>query len=290
MKFLTVNGKIQVRNGKPITVPDNYDNSLIKIGNNLVKTSTGLIGKYVTPGLYNANDQLLKSWSQLVSEGLVTVTSGTLSSVDGSLEGKMVLPESVTSIGNYAFANCYTLLIISLPKHITDIGMCAFSECRALTSIINFPETITEIKESTFFRCYSFTNFTIPKNVNSIGEDAFNDCENLENVNIPESVTSIEKNAFRNCTSLTNISLPKNVISIGEYAFTECIALTSITIPETVNSIGSGVFRNDMQLRDIYYTGTKEKWNAINKGSGWDNDMGYNAYTIHCTDGDITKS
>lgn len=63
MKFLTVNGKIQVRNGKPITVPDDYNNNLIKIGSNLVKTSTGLIGKYVTPGLYDANDQLVKSWS-----------------------------------------------------------------------------------------------------------------------------------------------------------------------------------------------------------------------------------
>ena len=66
-----------------------------------------------------------------------------------------------------------------------------------------------------------------------------------------------------------------------------CTGLTSITIPNSVTSIGDGAFSACTKLISITFKGTKKQWNAILKGSQWNYKTG--SYTIHCTDGDISK-
>ncbi len=121
----------------------------------------------------------------------------------------------------------------------------------------------------------------------AIGNKAFRDCSALENIIIPNSVTSIGDHAFYNCTSLKSIIIPNGITKIDKWTFAACSKLTSVTIPASVTSIIGYTFYNDTALTDITFDGTKSQWNAITKDNGW--DAGTGNYTIHCTDGDITK-
>ncbi|MDY4512871.1 MAG: leucine-rich repeat domain-containing protein [Paludibacteraceae bacterium] len=116
----------------------------------------------------------------------------------------LVIPNSVTSIGNYAFSGCSGLTSITIPNSVTSIGEYAFSGCSGLTSI-TIPNSVTSIGEYAFKYCSSLTSVTIPNSVTSIGRSAFYGCSGLTSVTIPNSVTSIGKSAFGECTQLTNI-------------------------------------------------------------------------------------
>ena len=152
-----------------------------------------------------------------------------------------IIPDSVTSIGSYAFFNCDSLTSINIPDRVTSIGSYAFSGCSSLTSI-TIPDSVTSIGGSAFSGCSSLTRITIPDSVTSIEEYAFYGCSSLTSINIPDGVTSIEGSAFYNCSSLTSVTIPDCVTSIGEYAFSYCSSLTSINIPDGVTSIEGNVF------------------------------------------------
>ena len=158
--------------------------------------------------------------------------------------------KNVTSIGNYAFYNCYSLASITIPDGVTSIGNYAFYECHSLASI-TIPNGVTSISDSAFNNCYSLASITIPNSVTSISNSAFNRCYPLASITIPDGVTSIDSNAFNRCQSLASITIPDGVTSIGNYAFYECYSLASITIPDGVTSIGNYAFYECYGMR--YY-------------------------------------
>ncbi len=163
----------------------------------------------------------------------------------------------------------------------------AFYNCAALTSI-TIPNSVTSIGSWAFRGCAGLTNMTIPNGVTSIGDAAFYECSRLTSITIPNSVTSIDEYAFRGCTGLTSVTIPDSVTSIDMSTFSGCTALTSITIPNSVTRIGYGAFYGCAGLTNITFNGTIAQWNAISKGTNWNSGTGN--YTIHCTDGDISKS
>lgn len=196
---------------------------------------------------------------------------------------KTVIPEGVTSIGNYAFSGCISLTSINIPSSVASIGSLAFYQCTGLTSII-IPEGVTRIGSSAFENCTGLTSLTISESVASIGILAFYGCTGLErivvaegntvydsrnNCNalietarnalvkgcnktvIPEGVTSIGYSAFLNCTGLTSINIPSSVTSIGNEAFRGCTGLTSINIPSGVTNIGESAFDGCTGLTSI---------------------------------------
>ncbi|MBR2715782.1 MAG: leucine-rich repeat protein [Ruminococcus sp.] len=162
----------------------------------------------------------------------------------------ITIPSSVTSIGDYAFRDCTNLTSITIPDSVTSIGDYAFFYCDSLTSI-TIPDSVTSIGDFAFSGCYSLTSITIPNSVTSIGWYAFNSCYSLKSITIPDSVTSIGDYAFYCCTSLTSITIPNSVTSIGWYAFSSCYSLKSITIPNSVISIGEFTFENCYSLTSI---------------------------------------
>ena len=89
-----------------------------------------------------------------------------------------------------------------IPDSVISIGGFAFSECNSLTSII-IPDSVTSIGYSTFSECKSLTNINIPDSVTSIGDFAFSGCDSLTSINIPNGVTNIGQGAFKNCGSLS---------------------------------------------------------------------------------------
>ena len=139
----------------------------------------------------------------------------------------LVIPNSVTSIGNYAFYGCSGLTSVTIPNSVTSIGEFAFSDCSGLTSVI------------------------IPNSVTSIGACAFSGCSGLTSVTIPNGVTSIEYATFKNCSSLTSVTIGNSVSSIGQDAFYGCRGMTSLTIPDGITSIVSGAFKYCTNLTSV---------------------------------------
>ncbi|MBP1919008.1 RICIN domain-containing protein [Youngiibacter multivorans] len=105
------------------------------------------------------------------------------------------IENGVTSIGDYAFYDCFNLTSISLPEGLSSIGNLAFKGCSSLTSI-SLPEGLTSIGNYAFKGCSSFTNIILPEGLTSIGRFAFEDCSSVTLIILPESVTSIGDYAF----------------------------------------------------------------------------------------------
>ena len=130
----------------------------------------------------------------------------------------------VTGIGNSAFI-CLEVKKVKIPDSVTSIGAYAFRMCRSLTTL-EIPDSVTSIGDYAFSDCTSLTSITIPDSVTSIGNCAFQDCTSLTNIEIPNSITSIGSRAFSKCSSLTKIVIPNSVKNIGSWAFAYCFNLT----------------------------------------------------------------
>ena len=153
----------------------------------------------------------------------------------------IVIPGSVTSIGNWAFKGCTSLSNIVIPNSVTSIGDWAFSDCTSLSNIV-IPNSVTSIGEGAFSSCTSLSNIVIPDSVTRIGNFAFSNCTSLSNIVISDSVTNIGDDVFYQCSSLTSVVIPNSVTCVGDEAFCKCRSLSNIVIPNSVTSIGVSVF------------------------------------------------
>jgi serine/threonine protein kinase len=162
----------------------------------------------------------------------------------------LVVPDSVTNIGDYAFSDCRSLTDIVIPDGVTSIGDYAFSGCRSLSSVV-IPDSVTSIGDWAFNGCKSLADIVIPSSVTSIGDYAFEGCSALTSIVIPNGVTSIGDCAFANCSSLTDIVIPDGVTGIGKFAFDGCSSLSSLVIPDSVSCIGGSAFKNCSSLSSL---------------------------------------
>ena len=153
----------------------------------------------------------------------------------------IIVPNSVTSIGEGAFSGCILLFKIIIPNSVTSIGDLAFMDSNALSHIV-ISNSVTSIGDGTFYGCSSLTNIVIPDSVTSIGDIAFSGSRSLSNIVIPDSVTSIGDYVFEGCTSLSNIVIPDSVTSIGNGVFSGCLSLKYISIPVNVICLNGNPF------------------------------------------------
>ena len=135
-------------------------------------------------------------------------------------DGAYEIPAGVTTINDYAFADCGGLTAVTIPASVTRIGDSAFSGCDNLTSVA-IPDGVLEISRWMFKGCDSLTDVTIPGSVTAIGYEAFSGCSRLADVTVPDSVTFIGKKAFAGCSDLASITLPASVTELGVEAFPE---------------------------------------------------------------------
>ena len=162
---------------------------------------------------------------------------------------EVIIPDSVTNVGNNAFNYCTGLVKVTMGKGVINIDNLAFLSCSSLTSI-DIPNSVTRIGAQAFSSCSGLVKVTIGSGVLSIEDSAFSGCSSLASINIPNSVTSIGANAFGGCTSLTSVNIPSSVTTIGNYAFSGC-NFTSINIPSSVTSIANSAFNNCNSLASI---------------------------------------
>ena len=178
-------------------------------------------------GLTEVNISDLTAWCNISFSGSAFINDSHLY-LNGEEIKNLVIPNSVTNIGAWAFHSCCGLTSVTIPNSVNSIGCNAFSDCSGLTSV------------------------TIPNSVTSIGDYAFSGCNGLTSVTIPNSVTSIGGNTFSGCSGLTSVTIPNSVTSIGEYAFQNCSSLTSVTIGGSSLRIGSHAFSSCPELTDVY--------------------------------------
>ncbi len=191
----------------------------------------------------------------------------------------ITIPDSITSIEDYAFYNCDNLTRVSIGDGLCNIGLYAFAECSKLTSI-TFPDSVTSIGEGAFQRCSSLNSIVIGDGVLSIGWHAFAGCKNLTNIVIPNSVESIGGSVFYGCSSLTyneydnacylgnttnpyiilvkakdaditSCTIHKNTKFLHADAFSDCSSLRSIIIPDGVDQISDAAFIGCSKLESV---------------------------------------
>ncbi len=163
---------------------------------------------------------------------------------------KVVIENSVTSIGNYAFHYCKRLTDVVIGSSVTSIGLAAFAECSSLKSV-NIPGSVENIGRAAFENCKSLLNISISDCVTTVGEYAFNFCTSLTSAYIGDAVQKIKYNTFANCYSLKEVYIGKSVSAIESEAFVYCNGLISVNIPKSVKSIGNKAFYYCLDLASV---------------------------------------
>ncbi len=209
---------------------------------------------------------------------------------------KVTIPETISSIGKYAFyslsalneiifdgdsqltsINDYVfkrsaLTAINIPSSVTTIGVSAFDDTDLVSIII--PENVTSIGDEAFYYCMSLSSvvFEGTSKLQSIGEGAFSGCI-ITKLTIPSSVTSIGNMTFSNCSNLSLVKFEgdSKLTSIGAGAFQMCTSLSTITIPSSVTVIEPGAFYGCTSLTSIEFE-NQTGWFVTGTGSAESGD------------------
>lgn len=171
-----------------------------------------------------------------------------------TIAGQLIIPDTVTSIGSYAFFGCDKLTgDLSIPNGVTTISTFAFHGCTGLTGTLTLPDTVTTIETKAFSGCSGLTKLVLSKKLKTIGENAFSSCSSLKgDLEIPEGVTTIGNSAFSSCTSLDGkITIPGSIVSMGNHAFSSCSQVKSVEILDGVTRIGAHAFETCTSLFDL---------------------------------------
>ncbi|MBQ4141633.1 MAG: leucine-rich repeat protein [Clostridia bacterium] len=217
----------------------------------------------------------------------------------------VVLPSALTEIPGYCFFGCNALSEIIIPDSVVYLGFGCLNYCESLTEI-ELPGVIV-IDSSAFGNCASLNSVTFSDSLRYIGSMAFSRCYLLKSVQLPDNIEYIAGIAFSS-TGMTSFVHPDNVgsfescavslstelLSLGiQEGVTElksrylysCRVLKEISLPSTLTALESVALFDLPALEKLYYSGTVEEWNAIEKGEKW--YVGTPAFKVVCSDGEI---
>ncbi|MDE5722520.1 MAG: leucine-rich repeat domain-containing protein [Clostridia bacterium] len=232
---------------------------------------------------------------------------------------KLIIPKTVTKLGNAAFAYNYNLREvvfkdgcsltelsrgafgycrsideITIPDCVKTIGALAFLNCESL-SVVTLPESLEILDGGAFQGCNKIENITLPETLKKIGDLAFYDCAALKQITIPDSVADVERTeegedgkpvtvtdfglgygVFHSCVSLEKAEVGRGITVLRSGVFGYCTSLKEIYLPENLKKIEGAyyingklecghAFHNDEALTDIYFAGSEEEWEAVEK-------------------------
>ena len=188
-----------------------------------------------------------------IVDGVLLSSKGNLLLMDE--EGTVTIPDSVTEIGEGAFANLDGLKTIIIPGSVKVINANAFAYNSTLENVIML-DGVEKIGTNAFQFCTNLKNVEMPESLTQIALGAFYNCTSLTEINIPSKITIIEDYTFGVCTSLEKVQLPKKLEKI-KYAAFMYTAFEEIEIPATVTEIGISAFSQNKKLKNIILEGNK---------------------------------
>ena len=234
-------------NGKTIPLANNIDFGSKILSHTIDSKGTCIIefeGKFtrIPDGAFK--DTKINSYNIKIPN---TVTSiGSYAFANTLICGSLIIPNSVTEIKEGAFENCKKLSSLTLPSNLKRIESLVFKSC-GFSGSLTIPNSVTEIGHHAFYDCNNFTKgLILSENLQKIGSYAFAGCSGFSegDLTIPNSVTVIGEGAFSNCSSfMKKLKLSENLTKIGKDVFKNCKCLSGdLTIPNSVTEIGNGAF------------------------------------------------
>lgn len=261
----------------------------------------------IPAGLYDADDNLVASWDELINtygmdceKNYTNSTYKTdtaspyyvLTNTSALSRGtKLIIGDSVSKISQYSFYTCSKLTSVVLGNSVTTIGTYAFYSCSELASI-TIPANVTSLVGPAFYGCANLKNVyyrgtiadwcnidfdVYSSNPLNNGANLYIEGKLVSDLVIPDSVTVIKDCAFFGCVSLINLNIGNGVTDIKYQAFFDCTNIASITIPPSVTGIWHEVFGHCDKLADVYYTGSVEEWCNIQFPDNASNPLYYGA-------------
>lgn len=169
------------------------------------------VGMYNAPGQYKATSEYCGCIIAVAEWGAVTHIPNSAFRTCGLTE--VSIPESVTSIGEYAFYQCDNLMSVTFPESITQIPVYCFAFCNAL-SLSSLPSWITSIGASAFNYCPHMTISELPSALTYIGTSAFQSCYNITISKLPIGITEVLTDTFKSCRKITKMTFHSGVTKI----------------------------------------------------------------------------
>lgn len=182
---------------------------------------------------------------------------------------KLVIPETVTTLGYRMCYGCTNLKEVNLPDNISVIPDYAFEKCTLLEKI-NIPQSLVQIRNDAFAES-GIKEFIAPDSFKEIWGYAFKDCKNLEKVDLNKT-TSIGDMSFENCTKLSSIVLPNTLVELGTYVFSDCTLLNNIKMPS-----------NPIEITNTFIYGS----GYYNDAKNWENGILYVDNYLITTNNDL---
>ena len=209
------------------------------------------------------------------------VTALAKSALAGKDFTKVVLPDTLEKIGDYAFSACSQLREITIPSSVEALGNGVFTQCDALEEFSIDP-TNPYLKETnhviytadgkTLVAAAGRTDerIAVPLTVEKIQSYAFYNCDTLKSITIPGSVRELGEGCFGGCAHLNQVELQDGLEVIGAYCFRDNFDLSVIRIPSTVKQLQAAAFYGDYNLRKIYFCGDAPEFGSQISGTYYD--------------------
>ncbi len=182
-------------------------------------------------------------------------------------DGNIVIPAifdgiEVDAIARNAFKNYTKLKTVEIPDSVTSINDYAFYGCTSIESI-ELHEALDTIAQYAFTNCTSLSSINIPSAVTAINKNTFAGCTSLLFPTLPDALSKIDTSAFMGCASFDKVTLPMNVASLAPFAFSRCSTLSEITFSAKMTEIGDSAFYGCDGLTSVIYMGTADEYKNI---------------------------
>jgi hypothetical protein len=194
-------------------------------------------GKWTLQGAYTGDPwEAPGLWPEVriveLSESAVS-SIGESSFAKSSKLNRVVLPDIVTELGNYAFSCCHSLTTVKVGKGMRSLGNYVFYQCESLVEVV-LPDIVTQIGVGAFCSCTSLNIVKVGNELETLGEKAFFNCGSLVEIVLPDTVREVGGEAFCNCFLLKSVKLGNGLWRLGNAAFYNCYGLIGIVLPDTI--------------------------------------------------------